>query len=67
MATYNCIPSIQTVPPCPAGTAPDVTAVESPNPVERYTGHFDHIPVQDVLVGIAMVVSLLLGIMAGRR
>lgn len=44
-----------------------MTMVESSDPVERYAGHFDHIPVQDVLVGIAMVVSLLLGIMAGRR
>lgn len=67
MASYNCIPAAQTVSPCPAGTAPDITVVESTEAVERYAGHFDHIPLQDVLVGISMVVCMLLGIMSGRR
>ena len=67
MASYNCIPAAQTVAPCPAGTAPDITVVESTEAVERYAGHFDHIPLQDVLVGISMVVCMLLGIMSGRR
>lgn len=67
MATFNCIPSQQTVSPCPTGTAPDVTSVESSLSVERYEGHFDHIPSQDLIVGVAMVLCLVLGIGAGRR
>lgn len=67
MTTYNCIPAAQTVPPCPAGTAPDVTVVESTQAADRYEGHFDHIPVQDILVGVAMVLCLVLGVSAGRR
>lgn len=67
MASYNCVPAAQTVSPCPAGTAPDITVVESTEAVERYEGHFDHIPLQDVEVGIAMIVCMLLGVMAGRR
>lgn len=67
MATYNCIPSSKTVPPCPSGTAPDAVVVESTDQPEYYTGYFDHIPVQDVIVGVAMILSMLLGVMAGRR
>lgn len=67
MSTYNCIPSAQTVTPCPAGTAPDVTVIVSTEAVERYAGHFDHIPIQDVLVGVSMTLCLLLGLMSGRR
>lgn len=67
MTTYNCVPSAQTVSPCPAGTAPDVVVVESSDAADRYPGNFDHIPVQDVLVGIALVFALLLGIVSGRR
>lgn len=67
MATYNCIPSTQTVPPCPSGTAPNAVFVNSTSQPEYYTGYFDHIPLQDVIVGVAMVLSLLLGVMSGRR
>lgn len=67
MATYNCIPAAKTVPPCPSGTAPDVQQVISSEVPENYAGNFDHIPVQDVIVGGLLVLSLLLGVMAGRR
>jgi len=67
MATYKCVPSGTTVPPCPSGTAPAEAFVESSNEPEYYGGAFGHVPVQDVSVSVAMVLSLLLGIMAGRR
>lgn len=67
MPTYNCIPSVRTVPPCPGGTAPDVVVVESTSEPERYIGYFDHIPLQDLVVGIALVLTMLLGVMSGRR
>lgn len=67
MPTYNCIPAAKTVPPCPSGTAPDVQQVTSAEMPENYPGAFDHVPVQDVLVGVALVLALLLGIMSGRR
>ena len=67
MGSYNCVPAIKTVPPCPSGTAPDVTAISSPDPVENYLGMFDHIPLQDLQVGVSMVLCLVLGIMSGRR
>lgn len=67
MATYKCIPSTTTVPPCPAGTAPSETYVSSASEPEFYGGSFTHLPIQDVLVCIAMILALILGVMAGRR
>lgn len=67
MTTYKCIPSVTTVPPCPSGTAPAETYIDSSEIPEYYGGSFGHVPLQDVSVVVAMVLSLLLGIMAGRR
>lgn len=67
MTTYRCVPSGQTVSPCPAGTAPDAVVIDTTEAVERYTSNFDYVPVQDVLVGVAMVIAMLMGIAAGRR
>lgn len=67
MATYRCIPSVTTVPPCPSGTAPAEVYVTSASDPEYYGGAFTHVPVQDVAVVVGMVLSLLLGIMSGRR
>ncbi len=67
MAQYSCVPSAKTVPPCPSGTAPDSITVTSADPPEYYTGNFDHIPTQDLIVLFALVVSFLLGIGMGRK
>lgn len=67
MATYNCIPSAKTVPPCPSGSAPDAVEVVSMDTPENYAGSFDHIPIQDLQVGVSMVLALIIGIMTGRR
>lgn len=67
MAVYNCTPAARTVPPCPSGTAPDsqeIISQESPN---YYPSFFDHVPTQDLQVGIAMIMSLILGVMSGRK
>lgn len=66
MADYTCVPAARTVSPCPTGTAPQV-ALTSAEPVTPYPALFDHIAVQDVMVGLAMAMSLLLGIGNGRR
>lgn len=67
MATYNCIPAAKTVPPCPSGSAPDAVEVVSADTPENYAGSFDHIPIQDLQVGVSMVLALIIGIMTGRR
>lgn len=67
MAFYQCVPSSQTVPPCPTGTAPNSEVVVSDSLPTRYPGKFDHIPVQDVLIGLALVFALLFGLSVGRR
>lgn len=41
--------------------------MESASEPEYYGGAFGHVPVQDVSVAVAMILSVLLGIMAGRR
>jgi hypothetical protein len=64
---YVCIPSQQTVSPCPAGTAPNQEVILSNANADRYLGKFDHIPLQDVLVGLALVFSFLIGMHSGRK
>lgn len=67
MAQYTCIPSGKTVPPCPSGTAPDTISVTSADAPEYYSGNFDHIPVQDLVVLLLLVVCFLFGIGMGRK
>lgn len=67
MATYHCVPSPKTVPPCPSGTSPDALFVMSLEEPSIYAGNFDHIPVQDLMVGVSMCLTLLMGVMAGRK
>jgi len=67
MPTYRCVPASKTVPPCPGGTAPDATTIVSNSQPTIYPAYFDHVPVQDLLVGIALVLSLIAGISSGRK
>lgn len=68
MASFNCVPSTRTVAPCPSGTAPDVVTVTSAaSAPEFYPSNFDHMPVQDVLFALGMVLCFVAGIAGGRR
>lgn len=67
MPTYNCVPSAKTVPPCPAGTAPNSITVNSTAIAERYPAIFDKMATQDILVAVALVICFVLGITAGKK
>lgn len=65
MAEIQCVPSQVSVSPCPSGMAPIVT-IETEDQISRYPSHFDHIATQDLIVFIALLVSLFVGFVAGK-
>lgn len=67
MPTYNCIPAAKTVPPCPAGTAPNTLSVTSTQVAQRYPAVFDKMAEQDILFVGILFLSFAIGFGSGKK
>jgi hypothetical protein len=67
MNEYKCLPSPITVPPCPSGTAPVIEIEVNGSDFVRDESSFSHVAQQDLIVFLALVFSLFIGFLAGKK